>query len=258
MVKNIKFLKTGTGLFNMNICQKELTKEFTITTNLRDCYDNLKISSILDLTQEIASLHADILHVGFNDFYKNNLIWVIVRNKFEIVSECSNLSKVKVKTYPLKNNLVEYPRDYEIYDENDQLIIKGRSIWMIYDLTTKNVTTPKLDIFDEGQNGVFTQRIRRLPKPIKNEKDFDSYFYVKKSLLDHNNHLNNSHCADLFLDLFNPESDLKIESFQMEYVSQCFLNDKLSIYKHKEGNKYLIYAYLDDVLKFYFEVKCNK
>ena len=65
MVKNIKFLKTGTGLFNMNICQKELTKEFTITTNLRDCYDNLKISSILDLTQEIASLHADILHVGF-------------------------------------------------------------------------------------------------------------------------------------------------------------------------------------------------
>lgn len=242
----------------MEVYEKELTKEFTITTNLRDCYDNLKMSSILDFTQEIAALHADVLNVGFKEFFEKNLIWVIVRNKFEIVGSCFNLSKVKIKTYPLKNNLMEYPRDYEIYNEKDELIIKGRSIWMIYDLTTKNVAIPKLTIFEEGRIGVFSQRIKRLPKPIKNEDDFDSFIYVKQSLLDHNGHLNNSHCADLFIDLFNPDKDLKIESFQIEYVSQCFLNDKLAIYKHKEENKYLIYAYSNEVLKFYFEVTSNK
>lgn len=237
---------------------KELKEEFSITTNLRDCYDDLKMSSILDLTQEIATHHANILHVGFDDFISKNLIWVIVRNKFEVVNDTHSLNKVKIKTYPLKNNLVEYPRDYEIYNENDELIIKGRSIWMIYDLKTKKVATPHLDIYDEGREGVFINRLKRLAKPIKKDEEFVKDIIITQSLLDHNMHLNNSHCADLFIDLFNPKEDLKIVSFQIEYASQCFLNDLLSLYKYKIDNKYYIYAYKDDVLKFYFEVITNK
>lgn len=237
---------------------KELTETFTITTNFRDCYDDLKMSSILDLTQEIATHHADILHVGFDDFISKNLIWVIVRNKFEIVGDTFYLSKVKIKTYPLKNNLMEYPRDYEIYNEKDELIIKGRSIWMIYSLSDKTVATPHLEIYDEGRKGVFENRLKRLPKPNRKEEDFVKDIIVKQSLLDHNMHLNNSHCADLFIDLFNPDKDLKIKSFQIEYSSQCYLNDLLSLYKYKIDNKYYVYAYKDDILKFYFEVECNK
>lgn len=237
---------------------KELCEIFTITTNFRDCYDYLKMSSILDFAQEIATHHANILHVGFDDFILKNLIWVIVRNKFEITGDISNLSKVKIKTYPLKNNLMEYPRDYEIYNENDELIIKGRSIWMIYSLIDKTVATPHLEIYDEGRKGVFDFRLKRLPKPTRKEEDYVKDIIVKQSLLDHNMHLNNSHCADLFIDLFNPDKDLKIKSFQIEYTSQCFLNDLLSLYKYRIDNKYYIYAYKDDTLKFYFEVECNK
>ena len=196
---------------------KELTENFTITTNLRDCFDELKMSSILDLTQEIATHHADILHVGFNDFIKDNLIWVIVRNRFEIIKDISNLSNVTIKTYPLKNNLMEYPRDYEIYNGKNELIIKGRSIWMIYSLNKKNVATPHLEIYEEGRKGVFENRLKRL----------------------------------------HPSKDIKIKSFQIEYTSQCYLNDLISLYKYKIDNKYYVYAYKDDTLKFYFEVECN-
>ncbi len=236
---------------------KELTENFTITTNLRDCFDELKMSSILDLTQEIATHHADILHVGFNDFIKDNLIWVIVRNRFEIIKDISNLSNVTIKTYPLKNNLMEYPRDYEIYNGKNELIIKGRSIWMIYSLNKKNVATPHLEIYEEGRKGVFENRLKRLPKPLKNKEDYVKDIIVRQSLLDHNMHLNNSHCADLFIDLFNPSKDIKIKSFQIEYTSQCYLNDLISVYKYKIDNKYYVYAYKDDTLKFYFEVECN-
>lgn len=236
---------------------KELIKEFTITTNLRDCYDNLKMSSVLDVCQEIATLHADKLHVGFDDFFPNGLIWVIVRNRYEILGDIHSLNTVKIKTYPLKNNLVEYPRDYEIYNSKNELIIKGRSIWMIYDLKKKTISAPKLEIYDEGRSGVFYERLKRLPKPLKNDSYYCKNITVNQSLLDHNMHLNNSHAADLFLDLFNPKEDLKIESFQIEYASQCYLNDSLSLYKFKENNRYYIYAYKDEELKFYFEVVCN-
>ncbi len=236
---------------------KELSEEFTITTNLRDCYDNLKMSSVLDLTQEIATHHANILNVGFDDFIVKNYIRVIVRNRFDIVGDIYNLSKVKIKTYPLKNNLMEYPRDYEIYNEKDELIIKGRSIWMVYDFVKKSIATPHLEIYDEGRVGVFNERLKRLPKPIKSSEHYIKDIVVRKSLLDHNMHLNNSHCVDLFLDLFNPDKETKIKSFHVEYVSQCYLNDRLSVYKYHNLNNFYIYIYKDDELKIYFEVITN-
>lgn len=232
----------------------ELIKEFTITTNFNDCYDNLKMSSILDLSQEIAAEHADILGCGFDAFIKDNLIWVIVRNKYEILGSLKDLKKVRIKTYPLKNKLVEYPRDYEFYNSNDELIIKGRSIWMIYDLNKKSVISTDLKIYEEGNLGVFKERIKRLPKPSPDEDYFVKNFMVTQSLLDHNMHLNNSRSLDLFIDIFNPKKEDEIVSFQVEYVNQCFLNDLLSIYKFRDGNKCYIYAFKDEELKIYYEV----
>ena len=56
-----------------------LTKVVTVTINDLDSYDYLKPSSILDFAQLVASKHADELGIGFNDFIKKDLIWVVVR-----------------------------------------------------------------------------------------------------------------------------------------------------------------------------------
>ena len=42
-----------------------------------DCYDRITPCCILDLAQDIAGKHADILGIGYQDFIVNNRIWVL-------------------------------------------------------------------------------------------------------------------------------------------------------------------------------------
>lgn len=73
---------------------------FRITTNMVDENDYLKLSSILDIAQNIAGDHATELKIGFNEFIKKDLIWVLIRNKVEIVKNIHDPKIIKAVTYP--------------------------------------------------------------------------------------------------------------------------------------------------------------
>lgn len=238
--------------------EKELSLIYKITTNDFDTYDKLKLSSITDFSQDIAGKHADILNVGFKDFINKDLIWVVVRNRFDILKSIKDLKEIKLKTYPLKNQFLEYPRDYEFYDNNDNLLIKGRSIWMIYSLKENKAVAPTLSIYEENKEGIYPNRIKRIEKPIINKDEYVKDIIIPFSKLDHNKHMNNTYPLDLYLDIFRPKEEEIIEYFQIEYCSQCFLDDLISIYKKEEGNIKTLYGVKDDILKFYLTIKIKE
>ncbi len=232
-------------------------KEFNITTNMLDCYDYLKLSSILDFMQCVASEHADILGVGFDNFIKKSLIWVVIRNKVEILDSLKDLKNISIRTSLVKPRLFECPRDYEIFS-GDKLIIKGRSIWAIYDLNNKKIILPNdYDSLFSKDIGLYN-RIKKIDLIDKNLLKFNSYRNVNFTMLDHNKHMNNTHYLDLFMDIYKPTKEIKISSFQVEYVSQCYLDDKISIYTYEILNKKYLYGYCNDELKFYIEVDVNE
>ena len=70
-------------------------KIYQITTNMMDCHDCLKMSTLLDIAQEVAGDHADELGCGFEVMIKQNLIWVIVRNYVEILKKPVNFKILK-------------------------------------------------------------------------------------------------------------------------------------------------------------------
>lgn len=230
------------------------SKAFTVTNNMLDAFDNLRMSSILDISQEIAGDHANLLHVGFDEFIKRNYIWVILRNKVEVIKNVTDLKSVRCVTNLAKPRFFEFPRDYLFYQGED-LIIKSRSIWAIYDLNLKKVVIPNdiksLFVEDEG----YFDRIRKLPVIKKEDLAFYKDIEVTFSMLDHNGHMNNTRCADIFLDVFNLKKEEKIKSFQIEYVSQSFLNDKISLFTKIENNIKYLFGYNNDELKFYMEVE---
>ncbi len=235
------------------------SKELIVTTNDLDSNDNLKLSSILDYSQFVAGKHADELKIGFNDFIKKDLIWVVVRNYFEILKPTKDLEVVKVMTYPTKNKFLEYPRNYIFYNENNEEIIKGKSIWMIYNLKTKEVI---MDNFKELENDdlkdVFDFRIKKLPIIQVNEDNLVKDVLITESMIDHNKHLNNTKALDFYLDIYgNDELDI-IKSFQIEYVKQVYKGDLISLYKIKKDNLNYLYAYRKNELVFYLMVNVIK
>ena len=224
----------------------KLKEKYIITTNDLDSYDFLKPSSILNYSQNVASKSASNLKFGFNDLIKKDLIWVVVRSYF---------NEISVETYPLRNHLIEYPRNYIFYNEKNEKIIEGTSIWMIYSLKEKKVIIDKDMIFDDSLKPLFNERIKKLPIIKANEDNYVKDVIITQSMIDHNKHLNNSHALDFYLDVFRPSKDDIIESFQIEYVKQVYLDELISLYKIKNEKENYLYAYRKNELVFYLMVK---
>lgn len=230
--------------------QKTYRKTYQITTNMLDCHDCLKMSTLLDVAQEVAGDHADELGCGFETMIKQDLIWVIVRNYVEIIKKPINFKEIEVVTYPLKPRFVEFNRETEFY-HNGELFAVSRSTWMVINIKDFSVKAP--DFFKDFDDdlGYFKRRIRKLPVVDKSQLQKVKEAEVLYSMLDHNGHMNNTKYVDFYLDIFRPEFSVK--TLQIEYIKQSFLDDKLSLYiKENEGKRYLS-GYKDDELKFYME-----
>lgn len=229
---------------------KKFTKAYQITTNMIDKNDVIKVSTLLDIAQEIAGKHADVLGCGFEPMIKQNLIRVVVRNYVEIYKEPKNFDEITAVTYPLKPRFVEFNRDTEFY-HNGELFAAVRSTWMVINIKNYQVEAP--NFFDSYTDslGFFKRRIKKLPTLEKSELTKIKDIEIVYSMLDHNGHMNNTKYLDFYLDIFKPTNSTK--TLQIEYIKQSFLDETLELYINDKGEKRYLAGYKNDELRFYME-----
>lgn len=229
---------------------KKFTKAYQITTNMMDKNDVIKVSTLLDIAQEIAGKHADVLGCGFEPMIKQNLIRVVVRNCVEIYKEPKNFDEITAVTYPLKPRFVEFNRDTEFY-HNGELFAAVRSTRMVINIKNYQVEAP--NFFDSYTDslGFFKRRIKKLPTLEKSELTKIKDIEIVYSMLDHNGHMNNTKYLDFYLDIFKPTNSTK--TLQIEYIKQSFLDETLELYINDKGEKRYLAGYKNDELRFYME-----
>ena len=224
---------------------------FRITTNMVDENDYLKLSSILDIAQNIAGDHATELKIGFNEFIKKDLIWVLIRNKVEIVKNIHDPKIIKAVTYPLKPRFIEYPREVLLY-VNDELICKIHQVWCIYNIKDNNVVSYKMDDYVSTHPSLFDGRVKKLI--TSKDLTYIKSIAIPYTYCDHNKHMNNTHYLDLYLDNYFVFNKVNIKSFQIEYLKQSFLFDQIDIYAKNEMCMHKMIGKKGDDNIFYLEV----
>lgn len=235
--------------------ETKFKKKYQITTNMFDKNDTIRVSSLLDIAQEIAGQHAEELGCGFQAMLDQNLIWVVVRNYIEIYKTPKNFFEIEAVTYPLKPRFVEFNRDTEFY-HNGELFAALRSTWMVINIKDYKLESPHFFDHLTDKDGFFKRRISKLPARKKDELQKVKDVEVVYSMIDHNGHLNNTHYSDFYLDIYKPLNPIK--TMQIEYIKQCFLDEDISLYKLEEDANRYLYGYKDDELRFYMECKENK
>ena len=84
-----------------------------------DEFDNLKPSAFLDFFQSVASTHATLKGMGFDDMIKKNIAWVLTKVKLDAYKRVKAKDTIIVETIPRPKGLIDYTRDYYIYDEEN-------------------------------------------------------------------------------------------------------------------------------------------
>lgn len=207
---------------------------FKAAFNLRmsdfDCRKKLLPGAVLDIFQEVAGLHSELLGVGFEDMLKNELIWVLVKVRYKVLNEPRLHQRVLVKTWPLPPERISYRREYEICDEEGHPLILGSSEWVAVHSTRRRIMPAKA-IYNLREEEFYTRLcFEEKGTKIKPFETVDNGFEIcpRYCDIDLNGHVNNTKYANFVMDALSPERAIK--AFQIDYHKEVFAGCDLKIH----------------------------
>ncbi len=219
-----------------------IEKEYVLRTSDFNPNETVRTSGILDLFQDIAGYHSSFLGCGLTDFAKKGYCWVLVGVRFQKLKNFEMYSKVKVKTWPLKPSFVKFRREYLIYDENDNLLCKGDSMWTIIDMKSRKIVSLS-DVYngltDYREEKSLTDRFTKINLPAEDKFKLCGKREVTRSDLDMNGHVNNIRYANYVVDAVSEDVD-SYKNFSIDYNKELLFGQAISIYRADEDGKIFI------------------
>lgn len=211
-----------------------LRKKYIIGIGDVDFLQTLKISSLFNLFQEIAGVHADQLGFGIDIITANHgVTWVLVKIKVEIERLPLWNEEIEIETWPQRPKRFEFERDYIVRDTEGNILVRAISSWVIMDIKTRELRKTELIHVN-------------YPDPVKEERAIDgkigklkpyceSELVYKKTVgysdIDLNEHLNNSKYIDYIMDCFTCEEHKKYKagSIQVSYVNEALPGETIAL-----------------------------
>lgn len=197
-----------------------------------DCENNLKLSpvSLLKYFEDIALLNSEDAGIGFAYYNKNNVAWLlykwdIIINQLPVYRE-----KIKIITEPLGYSRFYAYRIFEVMNSNNDLLIRGNSLWFLVDTTLRRPKKVSEDFYS-GYH-VSPEDRRELPiedASILNKADNQKEFFVRKSDIDLNNHVNNTKYVEWAFEMV-PEKiikDFTLKRLKVNYKKETHYGKKI-------------------------------
>jgi len=210
-----------------------LTKDWEI--NFLQCYPNgyLKYTDLCNILQLTAGVHAEMGGISFSDMQEHHQAWVLSRMRVEIKRLPKWRDVITVKTWINSLENSRSIRCLELY-VGDEKIVGCETFWAVFNTQTRrpeNLSLPH-EHFEKYPNYKATEiQFSKIDTSI--EKTFVTEKTILLSDLDIVNHANSVKYLEWCLDYVEPKLLLnqKIESFEMNYLKEVSLGDKITIEK---------------------------
>lgn len=239
--------------------KKIFEMQYDLRTSDFDKFNHIRPSSVLDLFQDVAGRHAEEINVGYEAMQKRSYIWVLVKTKFQIISQPELHQKVIVKTWPLEPNRFIYRREYKIESDNGEKLIIGSSEWVVVHSEKRRlVSAPDLYSFTDGFHAEMNFE-SKLEKAEDFEADGMPYVFTPGfSQIDVNNHVNNTKYADFVFDALNSDDPFDIDVFQIDYRKEVLQGTQLNLYHKIIDNRLLSKGLNNENIMFACAIKFRK
>jgi medium-chain acyl-[acyl-carrier-protein] hydrolase len=206
-------------------------------TKLVNAYDvdinnKLKLNTLFNFLQDVASSHADSLNLGFNDLIVNDLGWVLSWVKVSIEEYPGFGESIRITTWPKCRYKLYSMREFIIYNNDGKVLYRVSTAWLLINVKTKHIT----DIRNLPQQ-IFYQpdqfAIKEFPEKItsKTTKEFLFSKTIRYTDLDINQHVNNTQYIELILDCYSADhhKNNHLKCLTVSFLSESFYNDELDI-----------------------------
>lgn len=207
--------------------------------------NKVTLKALVNTLQEAAISHSDQAGYGVNNIPKTHLAWLLLNWKVEIKSYPILNDTITVKTWPrIFDKLYSY-RDFEVYDENNNLIAIASSKWFAIDTENKKIRklTPEIT---EAYGGTTLKEVfqsafdEKIKEPQTQKLNFN--YTIQRRDIDTNNHVNNLNYIDYALETLNENiyNNTTFHNLEIIYKKEIKQNENINCYYSFEDNKHII------------------
>jgi len=205
--------------------------KFTVKTYECQFDGNIKIVSLMQYLQEVASGHAEQLGLGFGRLNEIHSYWVLSNLRIEIAKFPKWNDAVVIKTWPSGYTRLIATREFVGRDKDDCELFRASSQWMVLD---KQSNRPKnLFHLDLGLPKTGPKAISGKLKRLEPQGDYSEVerMRVPYSSIDLNGHVNNTEYVRWAIDALRRAFTLKgsVRFVHATYLSEVFEADELDL-----------------------------
>lgn len=207
---------------------------------------------ILCLLEDIACIHSDMAGYGITQTPQTHLSWVLLNWKVSVFNRVPFGAKVTVKTWSRHCSTVSTLRDFEVYDEHQNLICIASSKWVLVNSDTKHITKITDEInscYEPEEKSVFNENdIAKLKEPENISLKFS--FNVLRRDIDFNEHMHNLYYLSYAYEALPEDvyTDVNIDNFEIMYKTSAKLGSKVDCYYGFENDSHYVVMKTDSKL----------
>ena len=218
--------------------------------------------AILGDLEDIGGIHSNIAGYGILDIPQTKLSWVLLDWKLKIIRRPKYSEKIKIKTWS-KNAIKFYTyRDFEVYDENGQVIAIATSKWVLLDIDKEKIVKISDEVLNkyepELEKSVFDiSEIEKLQEPENYISEVE--YTVKKSDIDVNNHMHNLNYLELANEALPEDvyNEQELNNVRINYKKEIKLGETVKCKYSFENNTHIIVIKSKDEKVIHAIIKLN-
>ena len=232
-----------------------MLKIYREETALRTCNCDFtgrwRLSAILEAMQEAAGTHAELLGCGYSRLLPQEIAWVLTRSQVEMERYPKVGDKVIVKTFPMPNRRMFFPRYFVFEDEAGNRFGAASTVWALLNLRERRMTPPDPVLPFMPDNSDLTPP---LPLPgavemLEGAEEASCRLPVYTDL-DVNGHVNNTKYADWLCNALGIDTmrEKCVKSLLVNFQAEIRPEQEISLRLTRAGDRFRLAGYHEDKL----------
>ena len=232
---------------------KTYQEEFVLRTCDCDFTGAWRPSAIMQLMQELAGAHSELLGCGRNALIKNNIVWVLTRCEIHMEKYPHMGDRITAETFPTANRRWFFPRYYFFRDEEGGVLGYAATLWALLDVENRRMLPPGDVAKILPDNADLPVRIG-LPATVDTVEGEEKLQWRRPTYfdLDVNQHVNNTRYADWACDALGVETMRRycLETILVNYDAEVRPDQEITLHVTQNGLNYRVAGYHEDKLHF--------
>lgn len=213
----------------------KFTQNHIIPCYSTDASWRLKPASFMDMAQEAATQHANVLGFGYDALITSRTVWIISRMHIEYVDAPKWREEMTLQTWHKGLDRLFFLRDFIMMDKEGRPRVKATTSWLVMNVDTRRLVRDPNLMDAEGvcpENVIETPADKvQMPKAI--EAEMVMTHKVEYSDVDMNAHANNAMYMQWAMDAVGYEvtSRHSVRSLTINFNHEVMPQEEVNLYR---------------------------